>query len=184
MLKKYKIFQSLGFFGVEKGTARGALQFLSTSKAILAAHKNLLVITPQGRFADVRERPLHFEGGLGALAARLTGMIFLPCAVEYVFWEESHPEILINFGGFVELGEGATLLDASLNSSSTYCTKMLEEQLRIAQDILAAESVKREVSQFKVSWSSDGVGIGVYDLWRGMLAKFRGEVFQRMHGTK
>ncbi|MEI8135206.1 MAG: lysophospholipid acyltransferase family protein [bacterium] len=184
MLEKYKIFRRLGFFGVEKGTIGGALQFIAASKAILSTPNNLLVITPQGRFADVRERPLHFEGGIGYLASRIPGTIFLPCAVEYTFWEESQPEILVCFGEPVELTQVRSGVDSVLPFDPKICTKILEEKLRDAQDILAAERIKREASHFEVVWSSDGARPAIYDLWRGMRARLRGENFQRKHGTK
>lgn len=184
MLEKYKIFRRLGFFEVQRGTVRGASQFISTSMAILNAPKNLLVITPQGRFADVRERPLQFEGGIGHLASRLPATIFLPCAVEYTFWEENQPEILVNFGEPLELTQVMGGLGSSLPADPNIYTKMLEEKLGDALDILATESVKREVSNYEVFWSGDGGRIGFYDRWRAMMAKLRGEHFQRKHGTK
>lgn len=184
MLEKYRIFRRLGFFGVERGSVRGALQFIATSKAILNTPMNLLVITPQGRFADVRERPLQFEGGVGHLASQLPGTIFLPCAVEYTFWEENQPEILVNFGEPLELTQVMGGVGSSLPADPNIYTKMLEEKLGDALDILATESVKREVSNYEVLWSGDGGRIGFYDRWRAMMAKLRGEHFQRKHGTK
>ena len=71
-LKRYPILAKIGIFPVEMATARGAAQFLRTSQAILASG-GVVWITPQGRFADSRERPLGFKPGLGALAARIAG---------------------------------------------------------------------------------------------------------------
>ena len=64
------MFARLGFFGVEQGRRRGAVQFLRTSEAILQNPNHLLAITPQSRFADVRERPLRFQSGLGRVCCR------------------------------------------------------------------------------------------------------------------
>jgi hypothetical protein len=60
MLARYKFFQRLGFFGVEQHSRRGAFQFLRTAEAVLRSPRNLLAITPQGRFVDVRELLVRF----------------------------------------------------------------------------------------------------------------------------
>ena len=98
MLERYRIFKQLGFFGVEQGTTRGALTFLRTAQATLASSANALWLTPQGRFVDVRERPLRLQDGLGALATRTPNAAFIPLAIEYAFWTEPRPEILVAFG--------------------------------------------------------------------------------------
>ncbi len=124
-LENYKMFGRLGFFGVEQGTRRGAVQFLRTSEHILRAANSLLVVTPQGRFADVRERPIRFEAGLGHLATRVEHAVFLPMATEFVFWEERLPEILVRFGEPVEVSaQHAVAFDAK------YWTALFEEKWR------------------------------------------------------
>jgi 1-acyl-sn-glycerol-3-phosphate acyltransferase len=106
MLERYRMFAKLGFFGVEQGTRRGAVQFLRTSEAILSRADSLLAITPQSRFADVRQRPLRFQSGLGRVAAHVKNVVFLPMATEFVFWEERLPEILVRFGEPVMVTHG------------------------------------------------------------------------------
>ena len=65
----------------------------------------MLFLTPQGKFADVRA-PLVFAPGLEHLAARAPRAHFLPLAIEYTFWEERKPEVLLAFGqgGWDQLG--------------------------------------------------------------------------------
>ena len=48
-------------------TARGAREFLRTSRAILARPRTALWITAQGRFADARERPAAIQPGVAHL---------------------------------------------------------------------------------------------------------------------
>ena len=98
MLKRYGFFKHLGFFGVESQTAKGARRFLRSMRAILASSGNAVWITPQGRFMDVRERPLQLQKGLGTFARQSPNTVFLPLAIEYTFWEQSRPEILVSFG--------------------------------------------------------------------------------------
>ena len=96
-LARYGILKHVGVFGVEMKTARGAAQFLRTGLAVLG-QGGVLWVTPQGRFADARERPLAFKPGLAALASRVKGgCTVLPLAIEYAFWDERLPETLLAF---------------------------------------------------------------------------------------
>ena len=96
-LARYPILRKLGIFPVELNSARGAVQFLRTSEAILKSG-GVLWVTPQGRFADPRELPLAFKPGLAALAQRVPEATLLPLAIEYTFWSERLPETLLRFG--------------------------------------------------------------------------------------
>ena len=98
MLERYGFFKHLGFFGIEPQTPRGARKFLRTTHAILASSGNAVWLTPQGRFLDVRERPLRLQDGLGARARHEPSAAFVPPAIEYSFWTEPRPEILVSFG--------------------------------------------------------------------------------------
>jgi hypothetical protein len=97
-LERYAFFKRIGMFGVEQNSRRGAVQFLRIVRAILSDADHILWLTPQGRFADARERPVQFKPGIGHLGDAAERVCFLPLAVEYVFWEERLPEILVRFG--------------------------------------------------------------------------------------
>lgn len=99
-LSKYGILKRIGLFPVDLSSSRGAVQFLRTGEAVLESG-GVLWITPQGRFADPRERPLEFKPGMAALAARVATSVgtctLLPLAIEYPFWDERLPETLLCF---------------------------------------------------------------------------------------
>ena len=98
ILANYGILRRIGVFGVEMATARGAARFLRGGLNILAS-RGVLWITPQGRFVDPRERPLGFKPGMAALATKVReGCTAQPIAIEYVFWNERLPEVLLHFG--------------------------------------------------------------------------------------
>lgn len=179
-LEQYGMFRKLGFFGVDQGTRRGAGQFLRTAETILHDPNALLVVTPQGRFADVRERPVRFAAGLGHLARRVERAVFLPMATEFVFWEERLPEILVRFGAPVEIkrGEPGVYFDAKS------WTSWLEQKLTATQDALAAEAQRRNPEDFQVVLSGGAGQGGIYDWWRAAKAKLRGEPFRKEHGAK
>ncbi|MGI8432133.1 MAG: lysophospholipid acyltransferase family protein [Chthoniobacterales bacterium] len=155
-LARYGFFKRLGFFPVEIGTRRGAAQFLRTSEAVLAQPRSALFLTPQGRFADVRA-PLEFAPGIEHLAARVPQARFLPLALEYTFWEERKPEVLIAFGP-----DGL-------------------DQFAPTQARLAAAAQRREPNEWEILVRGrSGVGWS-YDLWRSLRARLRGERFVREH---
>jgi len=174
MLERYGFFRHLGFFGVEKDTPRGALTFLRTARALLASSQNAVWLTPQGRFMDVRERPLRLKEGLGALATREHSAAFVPLAIEFPFWTESRPEILVSFGEPIVPG------DSSARSSSEW-TRTFTDALESTQDELAARSCRRDASEWcTLNSGQSGVG-GIYDAWRWLRARVRGEKFAPEH---
>lgn len=178
MLKRYKMFRKLGFFGVEQRSRRGAIQFLRTAQAIMQSPENLLAVTPQSRFADVRERPVRFEAGLGHLAMQVDAL-FVPVALEYVFWDERLPEILIRFGEPVPVRrEDSAAFDAK------YWTCLFEQKLAETQDALAMEAQRRDGKAFHTLLRGGAGQGGIYDVWQWFSAKLRGERFRKEHGTK
>jgi 1-acyl-sn-glycerol-3-phosphate acyltransferase len=170
MLERYGIFRHLGFFGIEQDTARGARAFLHTARALLASSRNVVWLTPQGRFMDVRERPLRLKPGLGALAAREPDATFLPLAIEFAFWTEPRPEILVSFGEPIVPGSGPA-------RSADEWTRIFTDALETTQDELAARSCRREPHEWRtLNRGRSGVG-GFYDAWRRLSDRVRGEKF-------
>lgn len=177
MIERYGFFKHLGFFGVEKNTPRGAITFLRTAHAILASSGNALWLTPQGRFMDVRERPLRLEDGLGALATWEPEAAFVPVAIEYAFWTEPRPEILVSFGEPIVPG------DEPARTAAEW-TRTFTEILETTQDELAARSCRRKAAEWRtLNRGKSGVG-GIYDAWRWLRARMRGEKFEPEHQTE
>lgn len=181
-LGRYGFFRRLGFFGVESGTVAGARRFLRVAEALLErGGETALWITPEGRFTDPRQRPVRLRPGLGRLARRQGAagrpVTLLPLAVEYVYWQERFPEVLLRFGEAVEVERGMDGAGAASDWDA-----LLGERLETAQDRLAAAAVARDPSPFTTLLGGrTGVG-GVYDLWRAVWARLRGERFAREHG--
>jgi 1-acyl-sn-glycerol-3-phosphate acyltransferase len=176
MLRRYRMFGRMGFFGVEQGTRRGAVDFLRTSEAILREPGRILAVTPQGRFADVRERPLRFQPGLAHLAGRVHQAMFLPMATEFIFWDDRLPEVLVRFGEPLVLGRASVAPLAVAERSA-----LLEQRLAATQDVLAAEARQRDPAAFRVLLRGGAGQGGIYDLWRSFRARCRGESFTPDH---
>ena len=171
-LKKYAMLRRLGFFPVERNTLTGARQFLRTSRAILAKPHHALWLTPQGRFTDIRSRPVRFEPGLGHLAGRLPDVQFIPVAMEFLWWTERSPEVLVAFGKPVSFSAASP--PASFHA-------LMESALAATQDQLAAASQSRQPAAFTTLLSGKaGVG-GFYDFWRRLRARFRGLPYTPHH---
>ncbi|PON16848.1 acyltransferase [Candidatus Entotheonella serta] len=178
-LSRYRLFQRLGFFGITPGTRRGATTFLRVSQAILQQSRNVLWVTPEGRFCDPRQRPVQLQPGLGALARRVDGMVFVPLAIEYVFWEERFPEILLRFGKAIPVA-------SACGWQSAAHTERFAQQLEATQVALASEACRRDPAEFEILLRGR-VGIGaMYDTWRALRAYWRGEgkTFRRAHGAE
>ncbi len=170
-LERYKILKQIGIFGVEIKTARGAAQFLRRGLAILA-DRGVLWVTPQGRFADARERPLAFKPGLAALAARTPGGCTVqPLAIEYVFWDERLPEALVHFGEAVEVhGQTAAEVDVQLQAA------LLE-----AMETLRGFAMARDPEAFEVLHAGRAGTGGYYQIGQRLLAWVRGRRFEPQH---
>ncbi len=164
-LERYRFLKRLGFFAVEAGTTRGAAQFLKTSGAILEKEASGLFLTPQGKFADVRA-PLILAPGIERLAARAPDANYLPLAIEYSFWEERKPEVLLAFGQARPVSAGPSLA----------------HRLAELQAQLAAAAARRQPGEWKsLQKSRSGINLP-YDFWRGTRARLRGEAFRTEHG--
>ncbi len=175
-LERYGFFKRLGAFGVEQGTRRGAGQFLRRARTILQQPENTLWLTPQSRFADARERPVSFKAGIGHLPKQVGQLCFVPVAIEYVFWEERLPEILVRFGEPYETNTEETQLEPQV------WTEFFAGRLADTQNALAAEARHRQPEKFRcLLHGNSGVG-GIYDRWRAAKAKWRGQSFQPQHG--
>ena len=174
-LQKYRFLEKLGFFGIDPDSARGAAAFLRTAGTILDSHERMLWVTPQGKFTDVRTRPVSFRGGLAALAGRVGPTVFLPMAVEYTFWEERLPEVLVAFG---------TPLFPQQHQNSCGATDWnaaLEGTIADTQDALAEASQRRNPGEWEVLFRGAAGTTAVYDLWRQARAAIRREGFTAEH---
>lgn len=171
-LRKYKFLSRAGLFGIETGSTRGAVEFLRAAQAILADSRATLWLYAQGRFADVRERPVTFRSGVGHLAERLPSGTILPVAVEYTFWDERTPEALVAFGVPLQCGGGRNARE---------WTATVADELERTQNALAEAAIARDPKQFHALLRGRaGVG-GVYDLWRRFKAIVTGRRFRPEH---
>ena len=174
-LGKYRFLERIGLVGIEPGTRRGAARFLRIARAAGRRSDVIFWVTAQGAFADPRDRPVAIRPGVGHAAAGNESGLIVPLAVEYPFWNERCPEILVAFGP-------ALRIDGVGGGGADEWTTVLERALEAAQDRLAAAAQRRDPAAF-TTLLSGRVGVGfVYDLVRRVKALLRGERFDASHG--
>lgn len=175
-LLKYPFFSRLGFFGIEPDSVTGAKTFLRVGGNILSQPGRCVWVTGQGRFADVRSRPVDLRSGVGHLAARMQQGYVLPLAVEYPFWTERTPEAAFRFGTPLSI-------DCHKELSGKAWTALIEDELTRTMDQLAVDCQSRDDSRFQtLALGRSGVG-GVYDQWRRLIHRLRGKPFDPSHGN-
>jgi len=182
MLGQYGVFKRLGFYGIAADRRRGAVDFLRTTEAILDSHSAgdpvAVWVTAQGDFVDVRVRPVRLAGGVARVVARAAaagrGLVVLPMAVEYAWWDQKTPEVLVAYGEPLVVGGEST--DADVINAD------LEARLTAAMDALASASIARDPEAFDVVLGGKaGVG-GAYDWARRLKAWVTGKRFDPRHG--
>jgi 1-acyl-sn-glycerol-3-phosphate acyltransferase len=168
-LQRYGLFRRLGAFAVEPG-ARGAAAFLRVARQGLARARAAMWITAEGAFRDPRRRPILLRPGIAHLARLAPDTVFVPAALDYVFWNESRPEALLRFGPPVLARGSVRDIDAALTQALTAC-----------MDGLADDAATRDATRF-VTLLNGTAGAGlIYDTWRRVWAALRGQRFSARH---
>ncbi|CAN5590095.1 lysophospholipid acyltransferase family protein [soil metagenome] len=172
-VQKYAVMKRLGFVPVDRTSLRGAAEFLKTGEVILSQPRTAFWLTAQGEFADVRQRPLALQSGVGHLAARMTSGCVLPVALEYCFWNESKPEALIRVGEMMRIESGR---------NAKVWTARIEDALTNTLERLNAEAMSRDAAKFaSLVAGRAGMG-GIYDFARRVKAMLTGKKFDASHG--
>lgn len=97
-------------------------------------------------------------------------------AIEYTFWNERTPELLVRFGDPVDC--------ATLPANRDDRTRHFENSLAKTLASLADLAIARDPAMFTtLALGRAGVG-GLYDFWRRTIAGLRGQKFKTRHGDE
>ncbi|KLU06590.1 phospholipid/glycerol acyltransferase [Rhodopirellula islandica] len=176
-LQQYKVFEKLGFFGVQSDSNRGAAQFLKTTAALFQREHSALWVTPEGRFADVRDHEAELMPGLAHVCSKLDRGWVLPLAMEYVFWDERLPLVLFRFGDVISI---PTVSDWDKSHWSAELTR----RLRTSQSRLAELCIQRSSEPFQNLLPGKRGASGMYDTARRLKSWMTGQSFQASHGDQ
>lgn len=164
-LAKFRVLRKLGIFGIDPDDpasldAMGA--YLRRRLGEMA--RPTVILTPQGRFVDVRE-PAVPRPGAAALLASLPGMRAWSVAVEYAFWVDAKPEI------FVRAVEVPTPDEPRTASWQRALQQAMEENRRALAELVRA----RDPGAFECVVGGEFSTVHpVYDAWRAMLGRSGG----------
>ena len=176
MIQRYPFLARIGGFAVDLTRARGAADFLASCREALQRDAPLIVAA-QGRFRDVRERPLDLRPGLAHLVDVDPDLRLVPLALEYTFWDEKRPEMLMRFGPALTARDLLALAPRER-------LQRLEAGLTRTLDELTAAAIARDPARFVTLMSGAGGVNPLYDLWRRLKAALRGRAFSPEHGAK
>lgn len=153
-LRRFRFMRRLGLFGLDPAHPE-ALRLLAGHVAERFARDAapLLVLTPQGAFADVRE-PLRLRPGAAAIAARHPALRVLVAALEYPFWLDQRPEALVRI---------APCAPPARRSTAAW-HRALTEAMQGNADALACLSISRAAGEFETLLSARGAVHPLYDL--------------------
>ncbi|MEZ6090137.1 MAG: lysophospholipid acyltransferase family protein [Pirellulaceae bacterium] len=176
-LQRYRVLARLGFYPIEMASTSGAANFLKCSRAILRRPNSSIWLTPEGRFCDARDRGAELMPGLAHLCGKLDVGRVLPLAMEYPFWEERQPEMLIALGAPIDVA-------AYADCDKSAWSRMLTDHLRATQDRLAEASISRETELFELVFRGSRGTDAVYDVARRLRSWVTRTPFQATHGGK
>ena len=168
-LKRFAIFRKVGLFGVDPDDPA----MLDAMKAYVAERSRAeprlaLVVTPQGKFADVREEIVP-RPGAAAVAAALGPDRAVSIAVEYAFWVDQKPEIFLRAQPISCEGGGTLAWQRRISTAMNENQRALAALVR-ARESGAFEPLSRQFAP-KVSGTNP-----VYDLWLKITGRGGGEL--------
>lgn len=176
-LEQYRVFEKLGFYGVQLSSNSGAASFLKQSQAILKEPDSAIWITPEGRFADARDHGAELMPGLSHLCKRSDHAIALPLALEYLFWDERLPVCLVSLGKPISTSEHS-------DWSKPDWARHLSDGLRETQHHLSRLAMRRSDEPFENLLSGSRGGGWLYDSCRRLKAFCTGKQFKSGHGDQ
>ncbi len=155
-LIKFPILRKIGIFGIhpdDPASMNAMGEFVAQRFSELS--KPTLLLTPQGQFADLRA-PLVIRPGTAALAARFSTCRVLSVSIEYTFWLDQKPEVLIRIQE----------VPRPEPTSTTSWRRAITQTMEANAAALAALVIARDPAPFTtlIGGSSSGTN-PFYNLW-------------------
>ena len=130
-LNRFPLLRRGGAYSVNKKSPQSAMKALKYSVDLLKDLRNQLCIFPQDIIRPPHYRPIEFQTGLAYIAqsaVKKYGKInLIPLAIEYCFFRDNRPEVVVDFGKCIELTDK--------NIDRHEYTKFLEQALTETCDV-------------------------------------------------
>ena len=168
-LKRFAIFRKVGLFGVDPddpATLEAMRDYLAAEAA--RTPRLAFVVTPQGKFSDVRDE-IVVRPGAAAIAAALKVDRAVAIAVEYAFWVDQKPEVFVRAEP-VDCAEGGTIAWQRRILAAMRANQAALAPLVRARDAGVFEPLDASFAP-KVSGTNP-----VYDLWLRLTGRSGGEL--------
>jgi hypothetical protein len=164
-LAKFRFLRRLGIFGIDPDDPR-SLEAMGAyvRRRLGEIARPTVILTPQGRFVDVRE-PAVPRPGAAALLASTPEMRAVSVAVEYGFWVDAKPEVFLR----------AVEVTAPVEPRTVAWQRSLQDAMEANRLALAALVRAREPAGFVCVAGGDASRVHpVYDAWRAIVGRSGG----------
>lgn len=145
-LNRFPLLRHGGAYSVNKKSPQSAMKALQYSVDVMGDLRNMLCIFPQGIIRPPHYRPIEFQTGLTYIAQnavkRYGRINLIPVALDYCFFRDNRPEVVVKFGKRIELS------DAKLNRKEY--THYLENALSQVCDEQDYDISNGKISDYKI----------------------------------
>ena len=146
-LNRFPLLRRGGAYSVNKKSPQSAMKALKYSVDVLGDLRNILCIFPQGIIRPPHFRPIEFQTGLAYIAKnaikRYGKINLIPIAIDYCFFRDNRPEVVVEFGQRIELFDDR-------NFERKELTHMLEHSLQKVCDNQALEISQGDITQYNI----------------------------------
>lgn len=104
-LTKFRFFQKLGAFSVNRESVTDIKESLAYSRQCLEKPTGALWLFPQGEIQHQDARPLTFKPGMRYLLDKIPEVQLVPVTFYYTFLQEQKPEVYIHLGAPLDSAE-------------------------------------------------------------------------------
>lgn len=130
-LNRFPLLRRGGAYSVNKKSPQSAMKALQYSVDVVGDIRNMLCIFPQGIIRPPHYRPIEFQTGLAYIAEnavkRYGKVNLIPMAVDYAFFRDNRPEVIVEFGRRIEMVKGNDLDKLSRKELTHYLEHALQE---------------------------------------------------------
>lgn len=149
-LNRFPLLRRGGAYSVNKKSPQSAMKALQYSVDVVGDLRNMLCIFPQGIIRPPHFRPIEFQTGLAYIAENAVkkyGKVnLIPMAVDYAFFRDNRPEVIVEFGKRIELRKDNELDKMTRRELTHY----LEQALTETCDNQFKEMSQGDVSKYNI----------------------------------